>query len=158
MDGAFHQNQDQKTRQDYHQEARDINRDFKRVKNWGPLEQRTFRFKSPALNFFCPLCRTERAIATNHRLSTLNYIQVILLTAFTTALAYPLAGLKTIAVVFPIWLAFEAARRLLFSREVPCPHCGFDASWYKRDVKVARKRVAEFWAEKEVNSEPPAPQ
>lgn len=146
MDGAFHQNNSH----DY----REIARDFKRVKDWGPLEQRTFRFKKPALHFFCPLCRTERAITTNHRLSALNYLQVVLLTGFLTAIAFPYAGLKTLAAFFPIWLAFEGVRRILFSREVPCPHCGFDASWYKRDVKVARKRVAEFWADKN----PVAPQ
>ena len=29
--------------------------------------------------------------------------------------------------------------------ELPCPHCGFDATWYKRDVKVARRQVLDFW-------------
>ena len=81
-------------------------------------------------------------------MSVLNYIQIVLLTGFITAIAFPYAGFKTTAAIFPIWLAFEGVRRILFSREVPCPHCGFDASWYKRDVKVARKRVAEFWAQK----------
>lgn len=121
---------------------------FQREKSWQPLETRTYRFKNPALHFFCPLCRTERCITTGHRLTVLNYIQITLLTGFLTAIVFPYAGLKTLAAFFPIWLAFEGVRRLLFSREVPCPHCGFDASWYKRDVKVARRRVAEFWESK----------
>jgi hypothetical protein len=122
---------------------------YQREKNWNPLEARTFRFKKPALQFFCPLCRTERCISTGHRLTTLNFFQIILLTSLLTAVAFPWGGLKTMASIFPIWLLFEMTRRMLFSKEVPCPHCGFDASWYKRDVKVARKRVAEFWEDKE---------
>lgn len=120
-----------------------------RDKDWNPLERRTYRYKKPAMQFFCPLCRTERSITIHHKLTPLNYAQMVLLTGIITALAFPLGGFKTLAVFFPLWMAFEMTRRHLFSREVPCPHCGFDASWYKRDVKVARKRVAEFW---EVNS------
>ncbi len=128
---------------------------FQRDKNWRPLESRTYRFKKPALHFFCPLCRTERCITTSHRLTALNYVQITLLTGFLTAVAFPLAGFKMLAAFFPIWLAFEGTRRILFSREVPCPHCGFDASWYKRDVKVARRRVAEFWEDKQKPQEGP---
>ncbi|MCF8057648.1 MAG: hypothetical protein K9K67_00015 [Bacteriovoracaceae bacterium] len=125
-----------------------------REKTWNPLEARTYRFKKHALQFFCPLCRTERCITIGHRLTYLNYMQITLLTALVTASLYSVAGLKTLAVFFPIWLTFEMTRRMLFSKEVPCPHCGFDASWYKRDVKVARKRVAEFWDQKTPTIQP----
>ncbi len=128
--------------------------EIKRMKNWQPLEKRPFRYKKVAMQFFCPLCRTERAITTGHRLSILNYAQIILLTGLVTALSFPWAGFKGLAAFFPIWLGFESVRRMLFSKEVPCPHCGFDASWYKRDVKVARKRVEEFWAEQQGHIEP----
>jgi ribosomal protein L37E len=53
---------------------------------------------------------------------------------------------------FLYWACFEAGRRIFFSREIPCPHCGFDASWYKRDVKVARRKVDEFWQKGEADS------
>lgn len=122
-----------------------------RSNNWNPLETRTYRFKNPAMHFFCPLCRTERAITTHHRLTALNYVQIVLITGGITALAFPWGGFKTTALFFPIWMAFEMTRRFLFSKEVPCPHCGFDASWYKRDVKVARKKVAEFWENQNLN-------
>ena len=121
----------------------------RRIKNWQPLEDRTFRYKKAAMHFFCPLCRTERVIATGHRLTPLNYAQITLLTGLMTALTFPWIGYKGLYAFFPVWLGFEAVRRVLFSKEVPCPHCGFDASWYKRDVKVARKRVEEFWAGRE---------
>ena len=132
--------------------------EINRMKNWQPLEKRPFRYKKAALQFFCPLCRTERSITTGHRLSVLNYVQIVLVTGLVTALSFPWAGFKGLAAFFPIWLGFEMVRRALFSKEVPCPHCGFDASWYKRDVKVARKRVEEFWAEQQVSNQPPSSQ
>lgn len=116
--------------------------------SWKPLEGRTYRYKKAALEFFCPLCRTQRVITIGHKLTTLNYIQILLLTAAVTALSFPWAGFRALAVIFPLWLGFEMVRRALFSREIPCPHCGFDASWYKRDVLVARRRVSEFWSKK----------
>lgn len=124
--------------------------DFKgRKKYWNPLEKRTYRYKKPAIQFFCPLCRTERSITIHHKLTSLNYAQIFLITGVVTAVSFPYGGFKSLAVFFPLWMGFEMIRRHLFSREVPCPHCGFDASWYKRDVKVARKRVAEFWRQNE---------
>ena len=36
-----------------------------------------------------------------------------------------------------------------YRKEIPCPHCGFDASWYKKDVKIARRLVKEFWDKQE---------
>lgn len=62
-----------------------------------------------------------------------------------SACLYPLMELKGIFSFFVVWGAFEAALRVNFRKEVPCPHCGFDASWYKKDVKVARQKVDEFW-------------
>jgi hypothetical protein len=66
--------------------------------------------------------------------------------------AFPIMGMRSAFVFFVIWFGFEAAVRVLFKQELPCPHCGFDASWYKRDVKIARRKVEEFWALKEAES------
>ena len=47
-------------------------------------------------------------------------------------------------------------------KQISCPHCGFDATWYKRDVKVARQLVKDFWVQKQgldaQNSQPAAKQ
>ena len=112
---------------------------------WKPLEKRSYKYKKVAMEFFCPLCRSKRAIITGHRLTILNYCQIILLTGLSTAAFWTWAGFNGLFTFFPILMAFEAIRRMLFSRDIPCPHCGFDASWYKRDVNVARKIVEDFW-------------
>ena len=117
-----------------------------------PLERRTFRYKNPKMEFFCPLCGTQRAFTINHRLTFLNYMQITVTTAVLSALLWPVAEWRSLFIVFPIWLAFELVRRALFSKEIPCPHCGFDASWYKRDVKMARKKVGQFWDDKGVET------
>jgi hypothetical protein len=56
-------------------------------------------------------------------------------------------------VFFIYWFGFEATVRLLFKKDLPCPHCGFDASWYKRDVRVTRQKVEEFWQAKQVDNQ-----
>ena len=35
--------------------------------------------------------------------------------------------------------------KLLYRKEIACPYCGFDATWYRRDVKKANELVKDFW-------------
>jgi hypothetical protein len=113
--------------------------------NYNPLSRRTYKYKHAHMEFFCPLCGTKRAVVTDPHLSPMNYLQITLVTVAITAVLYPVMGLKGIFSFFVVWAGFEAALRLNFRKEVPCPHCGFDASWYKKDVKMARRKVEEFW-------------
>lgn len=114
---------------------------------WRPLEERTYRYKKSAMEFFCPLCRTKRNFSINFRLSPMNFLQMILITALFTGLTYSWFGLRGSFIFFILWPIFEFTRRALYKKEIPCPHCGFDASWYKRDVKVARQLVSDFWTD-----------
>ncbi len=100
------------------------------------------------MEFYCPLCRVPRAITVSHRLTAKNYIQIILLTVVTAASLWPVMDGRGVFSFFIYLGAFEGARRILFRKEVSCPHCGFDAGWYKKDVKVARRLVSEFWQDK----------
>ncbi|MAE58216.1 MAG: hypothetical protein CME69_05005 [Halobacteriovorax sp.] len=120
--------------------------DFMKHKTaYTPLEKRTFRYKNPHMEFFCPLCGTKRAMSTSPHLTLKNYLQISLITMALTAIFYPFMELKGIFFFFVVWALFEGSLRLNFRKEVPCPHCGFDASWYKKDVKIARQKVDEFW-------------
>ena len=113
-----------------------------------PLESRVYKYKNPAKSFFCPLCRTERAMTTSPRLSVKNYVQIGLTALIFGSGLYPFMGIRSAFVFFVIWTGFELAIRSDFKKQVPCPHCGFDATWYKKDVKVARQLVKDFWLEK----------
>jgi hypothetical protein len=113
-----------------------------------PLVKRTYKYKSPAKAFFCPLCRTERAITISPRLTKKNYFQILLTSIIFGAMLFPLMGIKCFFIFFVLAAAFELSIRTDFKKQVPCPHCGFDATWYKKDVKVARKLVKDFWIQK----------
>ncbi|PIK13830.1 hypothetical protein [Halobacteriovorax sp. JY17] len=116
--------------------------------DWQPLEYRTYKHKNPKMEFFCPLCTTKRAFHSTPRLSAKNYFQLTLSSILAGAALYPLMGIRSYFVFFIFWALFEAAVRMNFRKEIPCPHCGFDASWYKKDVKMAKKIVHEFWENK----------
>lgn len=110
-----------------------------------PLDNRPYRLRRPAMRFFCPLCRTERSISTRPRLSIWNYVQIAIASVFFFMVLFPVMEWNSFYIGFIIWIGAEAVVRLRFKKEIPCPHCGFDATWYKRDVKVARKLVDQFW-------------
>ncbi len=117
-----------------------------------PLETRVYRYKNPAKAFYCPLCRTERAVTISPRLTTRNYLQIFLTSIILSSALFPLMGVRSFFTFFLVWAIFEIAVRTDFKKQVPCPHCGFDATWYKKDVKVARQLVKDFWAEKKGQS------
>lgn len=105
------------------------------------------------MSFYCALCRTPRALSTSFRMTIKNYLQIILLTMMTTAICYPLMSFRGVFSFFVFLAGFEWVRRANYRKEIPCPHCGFDASWYKKDVKVARRLVAAYWSEKNGQAE-----
>ncbi len=113
-----------------------------------PIENRVFKYKNKSRNFFCPLCRTERNINVSPRMTKKNIVQITLTSVVFGAILFPLMNVTSFFVFFLVWGAFELSIRSDFKKQVPCPHCGFDATWYKRDVKVARQKVSEFWAQK----------
>ncbi len=122
---------------------KDLN--IQRHQMWRPLEGRTYRYKKSAMDFFCPLCRTQRNFSISFRLSPMNYVQMGIITTLFTAATFSWWEFRGVFIFFLLWPLFEFTRRALYKREIPCPHCGFDASWYKKDVKVARQLVSDFW-------------
>ncbi len=111
-------------------------------------KSREYRYKNPTMQFLCPLCGAHRSIKYRPRLSVLNYMQIILISLALIYLCYPVMQLRSFFLFFLVWFGFEGSVRILFKKDLPCPHCGFDASWYKRDVRVARAKVEEFWQKK----------
>lgn len=119
----------------------------------GPLESRVYKYKNKNNVFFCPLCRTERGINISPRLTKKNYLQILLTSLVFGGALYPFTGVKCFFVFFVVWALFELTVRTDYKKQVACPHCGFDATWYKKDVKVARQLVKEFWAQKQAVGE-----
>lgn len=114
-----------------------------------PLVSRVYKYKNQASTFFCPLCRSERGISISPKLTKKNYVQIFLTSVVFGSLLFPLVGAKCFSVFFLTWGVFELAVRSDYKNQIACPHCGFDAAWYKRDVKVARQIVKDFWIQKQ---------
>ncbi|MBF0313808.1 MAG: hypothetical protein HQK50_03205 [Oligoflexia bacterium] len=112
------------------------------------MERRVYRGKRPTLEFYCPLCRSKRFLAYRSKLSRKNYAQLFTLSLVLILLCYPFMGLRALFIFFIVWGVAETILKLFFRKEIPCPYCGFDATWYKRDVRVAKRLVEEFWKNK----------
>lgn len=113
-----------------------------------PLIDRVYKFKNPRMEFFCPLCSSKRGFLYSPKLSKKNFVQIIFISIALAMVLYPILGFRSGIVFFMVWGVMEFSKRVLFKKEIPCPHCGFDATWYKKDVKVARQKVQDFWDKK----------
>lgn len=111
----------------------------------GPLAERVFKAKSPQLCFFCPLCRSQRYFVYSSKLRPKHYRQLILSYLVLMYCLYPVMKERVFLLVFFLWIGMEMVRKMIHRKEIPCPHCGFDMTWYKRDVRVAKKLVQDFW-------------
>lgn len=114
--------------------------------------KRFFKVKKASSNFICPLCSAPREMRYKKNLNEKQYIQIIVLSASLGWLLFPLMGVKSLALLFVVWIGFEVVNKLLYRKEIACPYCGFDATWYKRDVRVAKRKVEEFWKEKKIDN------
>jgi hypothetical protein len=106
-------------------------------------DRKFFKVKNPNKSF---LCGAPRQMKYNRNLSFKNYLQLTTLAVGLMYFLFPVFGFKTIYLMFVIWVIAEVANKILYRNELPCPYCGFDATWYRRDVKVARRKVEDFWA------------
>lgn len=107
---------------------------------------RFYKVKNPRKQFLCALCRAPRQMKYSKNLSVKNYLQLFILSSFISWATFPLMGFKGLFWVFVVWPVAELANKLIYRKEIPCPYCGFDATWYRRDVKVARRKVEDFWS------------
>ena len=110
-------------------------------------DKRFYKVKKPSKKFLCALCSADREMRYSKDLSAFNYLQVALLWSAISYLSFSWLGLKSIFSIFIIWPTFELTNKFLYRREVACPYCGFDATWYKRDIKMAHQKVRDFWRE-----------
>ena len=110
------------------------------------FDSRPFKVKNAVLEFLCPLCGVERGISVHYKLTKANYIQISILSVVAGLALYPVIDWAVVLLPPTFGVSFEFVRRSIFRKEVPCPHCGFDAVWYKKDVPKARELVHQFWS------------
>lgn len=100
--------------------------------------------KSARRECFCALCRTPRTLRYERKMQSRHFIQILVLTLSLGAALYPWIQWKGFMSLPIVWAIFESVRASLYRKELKCPFCGFDPSWYKKDVKIARQKVEEF--------------
>lgn len=100
--------------------------------------------KSKYKECFCALCRSPRKLRYHRRLQGMHFLQILVLTIGVTAATYPWLEWKGAASLPIIWAAFDWFYKSLYRKDLQCPFCGFDPTWYKKDVTIARKQVLEF--------------
>lgn len=105
---------------------------------------RTYRFKNTTQEFFCALCSSPRSLRYHRKLHTKHYLQILVLSTVFIYLLFPIMNFKGLIVIPIIWLTFESIYKLLYRKELACPFCGFDPTWYRRDVRLARLKVEQF--------------
>lgn len=113
-----------------------------------PLQTgRFYKVKNPKKNFLCALCSAPRQMKYSKNLAGKNFLQIIVLSSFLSWAFFPLMGGKALTLIFPVWMLVELVNKMLYRKEIPCPYCGFDATWYRRDVNIANNKVKAFWNE-----------
>lgn len=111
-----------------------------------PLQTgRFYKVKNPQRKFLCALCSAQREIKYSKNLSYKNYLQIVVISIALSWISFSFMGPKTVFAIFLVWPIFEITNKMLYRKEIPCPYCGFDATWYRRDVNIANAKVKEFW-------------
>ena len=117
------------------------------TKKINPLQtNRFYKMKNAHKSFLCALCTAPRSMKYSKSLSHKQVLQIFLISVTLSWSLYPVVGIESVFALFLVWPAFEIVNKLLYRREIACPYCGFDATWYRRDVVKANELVKNFWS------------
>lgn len=101
---------------------------------------------------YCALCRTPRVLRYERHLTKRHFFQIALISLVAMAGTFQWIEFKVIGWPFLVWVTFEMIHKSYYRRDLVCPFCGFDPTWYRKDVKLARRKVEEF-----LNNNPDSP-
>lgn len=106
-----------------------------------------YKVRHAKKDFLCALCKAPRQLSYGKNLDAKKYAQILIINSILGWMLFPVMKEKVVFMFFLIWFAFEVVNKMLYRRQIPCPYCGFDATWYRKDVTRAREKVADFWAQ-----------
>ena len=115
------------------------------------IDKRPYKVKNAVLEFLCPLCGVERGVSVHYKLTAKNHFQIAIISIVLSLVSFSFLSWGVMLFYPTVLVSFEFVRRSVYRKEIPCPHCGFDAVWYKKDVPKTRELVHEFWSEKSEN-------
>ena len=104
--------------------------------------------KRPFWEFYCPVCKAQRRSFYWPSPRPKHYIALGVLSVVVTAIFWPWTGFKGFFLNLPVWAIFEFFYRARARQSLICPHCNFDPYLYKHDVKLAREKIEQHFADK----------
>ena len=124
----------------------------KRV-NWKWRER-----SQPSWSFFCPLCRDNRKVSIQARM-TFRHVAQLGLTSIVFSLAtWNWLGWRGLISFVPFWTLFEIVYRIKRRAALYCPNCGFDPYLYLTDPQRAREEIENHWRKKFAEKGVPFPE
>ena len=106
-------------------------------------------FQKEFWQFYCPICKTERRTFYWPSPRKRHIVQVVGGAIALSMILWTFLGFKGVFLGFPLFAAFDFFYRLRARQSLICPHCGFDPYLYKFNADLAKKKVEEFFVEKE---------
>lgn len=100
--------------------------------------------KKNSRDVFCACCRSQRRLRYSRHLSAMNYGQILFLSSLVIGGLFRWLDFKSLIALPIVWAIFESIHKSLYRKDLKCPYCGFDPTWYKKDVRLARRKVEEF--------------
>jgi hypothetical protein len=98
-------------------------------------------FKKSEINCYCAFCRTPRKIFRKKTLTTVNFIQALLISSFLTWLFWRKLEVKGLFIFIATLAVLEMSILWRSRLAVECPECGFDAYLYGRSKQAACEKV-----------------
>ena len=113
------------------------------------MESLPFQYqKRQFWEFYCPVCKNQRRSFYWPSPRRKHYLSFAVYGFVQTLALWGWAGSKGLFLILPVWAAFEFIYRARARQSLICPHCGFDPYVYKHDVKLARRKVEQFFAQR----------
>ncbi len=98
--------------------------------------------------YYCPVCRAQRKIEFYEGLTWIHWLQILVIMTALTAALYPFFAFKTMLLVLPLVLFFEAWGRYQNRKRLVCDRCHFDPIYYKispkEAVQIAREQITQI--------------
>lgn len=97
---------------------------------------------------YCALCsRSRKQRVASPNLTLQNHGQIIIIAVFAAWSLYSAMGMAVFFLYPFIWMVMEFSKKSIYRKEVKCPHCGFDAICYVRDVRKAKALIKQHYAD-----------
>ena len=88
------------------------------------MKKSFIKVSAPKRNFICALCSSHRKLKYSKNLTPKHFVQIFVLTLAFASLSWSALGISSLIALPVIWMTFEFTNKVLYRKDIPCPHCG----------------------------------